>query len=98
MSEPTIDEILAWFHQVQERVRIAEREPYLHRPAYFDAIRAILEQHRDNQNNPLYQDIALEIIRTFVVRVEQRLSNDVDLETALYGELSTLEQEIPPKT
>ena len=80
MPEPTIDELLEWFHQVRERVRIAEREPYLHRPAYFDAIRAILEQHRALEKHyeqldrvdRLMKESQLEAIRAFVERVQAK--------------------------
>jgi hypothetical protein len=74
MSEPAIDEMLEWLDN-----------PHIPKPySFFDGIRAILEQHREHQDDVAHlRSIAysvnrrseLEAIRAFVERVEKSAMN-----------------------
>ena len=89
MPEPTIDEMLALLDEI----------PY----GYFgndvaklDAIRAILEQHRDAGilNMAVSEFTKIEAIRAFVERVEKRpLSAASDFQDGVYDELAAMESE-----
>lgn len=102
MSEPTIDEMLAWLDS--EVDSFSTRDNYARN---MQAIRAILEQHRYpfGVTNTLAfrREVALEAVRAFVERVEKRLPDyntgkgaDSWLKAyrlAVFDELAKMEQE-----
>jgi len=102
MPEPTIDEMMRWVDiaytqdDASADLRISE------------AIRAILEEHRDTPKNlenvlagMLGREIQLEAIRAFVERVEKRFiarGSNVDFSAILLDELAAMEKEANAKT
>jgi hypothetical protein len=107
MSEPTIDELI---EALDGLVEMAEGELGKGPPEEdrnYNAIRAILERHRETEEVPLVTDavrkLRLKAIRAFVERVEQRLPDydtgrgaDSMLKAyrqAVYDELAALEKE-----
>ena len=91
MSEPTIDEMLESLKYADDHYGVQN---------YLD-IRAILEQHRHNEENAKRADLSA--IRAFVERVEKRLPDydtgrtaDAMLKAyrrAVYDELAAMEKE-----
>jgi uncharacterized Zn finger protein (UPF0148 family) len=68
MPEPTIDDLLKWVDDVH--THLATLGSHLPSSREREAIRAILEQHRHNEENAKRADLSA--IRAFVERVEKR--------------------------
>jgi len=94
MTEPTIDEMLAWLDN-----------PHVPKPySFFDAIRAILEQVRLMEQMGVRKQVELEAVRAFVERVGKRFSNRTVpppagedywlLHNAINTELAAMESEV----